>query len=202
MKNDFPDLKDKRAVILGLQGSGKSKMAEHIMTREPAHVIYDVHHEHRGFNRYLVEHKQVKKPGDQNDPAIDELNRFIDQVVLGGRGVRLFVMHEANRYCRNNYPLPSSVLVLNDDNRHENISFVAIARRAVQLSTDLVELAHYLFIFRLPGLNDRKYLEGLSEGLGDAVRQLPEFHYIEVGPNRDYRQCKPIPIGTKTAAGS
>lgn len=199
---NFPDLADKRAVILGLQGSGKSKMAEFIMTRIKDHIIYDVHHEHQGFNRYLVENKNVRKPGDNKDPAIAELNEFVEGIILGKHLVRLFVLDEANRYCRNNYPLPSSILTLNDDNRHDKIAFVSVARRAVQLSTDLVELAHYLFIFRLPGKNDRQYLEGLAEGLGDAVRKLPEFHYIEVGPNRDYRQCKPIPIGTKTASGS
>lgn len=195
MRDEFPDLRDKRAVILGLQGSGKSEMAKFIMGRTREHIVYDVHHEHKGFNRYLVENKNVQKPGDNKDPAIAELNTFVFNIVLESRGVRMFVLDEANRYCRNNYPLPSSILTLNDDNRHDKIAFVSIARRAVQLSTDLVELAHYIFVFRLPGKNDRQYLEALAEGLGDAVRQLPDFAFILVYPNRTYKQFPPIPIG-------
>jgi hypothetical protein len=191
---ELPDLTDKRAVILGLQGSGKSELGKCLTRSEPAHLVYDVHHEYTGFNRYLVEHRQVRKPGDPKDPAIDELNNLVERVIFEGGRIRRFTMDEANRYCPGKYPLPSSILTLNDDNRHDKVSFIAIARRAVQLNADLVELAHYLFIFRLPGKNDRQYLEGLSEGLGDAVRELQDYHFMVVDPRRQYSVHLPIDI--------
>lgn len=190
----LPDLKDKRFVILGLQGSGKTTMAKHILGTVKNHIVYDVHHEYQGFNRYFVENRQVRKSGDNNDLAIAELNRFVTTCVLGPGLIRLFVLDEANRYCPNKYPLPSSILTLNDDNRHESIAFGVVARRAAQLNTDLVELAHYLFIYRLTGKNDYQYLEDISQGLGDAVRALPDFHYCLVHPNRQYETCKPVPV--------
>ena len=52
-----------------------------------------------------------------------------------------------------------------------------MARRPVQFHTDIVELADFLFIFRLDGNNDYKYLENLHRGLGDMVRNLPEYHF-------------------------
>ena len=158
----LPDLKNKRFVILGLQGSGKSELAKAILKTEPNHLIYDVHHEHKGFNRYLVECKQVLNPGKASDPGIAELNRVTTQVVLNSGQIRLYLIDEANRYCPSKYPLPGAILQLNDDQRHDRIAFGSIARRAVQLNTDLMELAHYIFIFRLPGKNDCQYLEGVS----------------------------------------
>ena len=190
-------MKNKRAVILGLQGSGKSELSKEILRTESSHFVYDVQHEYQGFNRYFVENKQVQRPGKNDDPAIAELNRVTTTVVLNSGQVRLYVVDEANRYCPNKYPLPSSILTLNDDNRHDRIAFVTITRRAVQLNTDLVELAHYIFIFRLPGKNDRQYLEGLCEGLGDAVRELGDYQFMIVGPDRKYQVHEPIKIGEK-----
>jgi hypothetical protein len=188
------DLTNKRFVILGLQGSGKTTQAKHILGTVKNHIVYDVHHEYQGFNRYFVENIQVRRPGDNNDPAIAELNRFVTTCVLGPGLIRLFVLDEANRYCPNKYPLPSSILTLNDDNRHDRIAFGAVARRAAQLNTDLIELAHYLFIYRLVGKNDWAFLESQSEGLGDAVRTLPDFHYCLVHPDRHFEVCKPVSV--------
>jgi hypothetical protein len=188
------DLSNKRFVILGLQGSGKTTQAKHILKSVKNHIVYDVHHEYTGFNRYLVQYRQVRKPGDNKDPAIAELNSFVSQCVLLPGQIRLFVLDEANRYCPNKYPLPSSILTLNDDNRHERIAFGVVARRAAQLHTDLVELAHYLFVYRLTGKNDYKYLEDIAEGLGDAVRALKDYHYVQVNPDRSFQVMPPVPV--------
>jgi len=192
----LPDLSNKRFVVLGLQGSGKSVLVKSILRSYRNHLVYDVHHEHKEFNRYMVEHRQVNR-NKPDDPAIVELNNLVTRIVLGTGQIRLFVLEEANRYCPNNYPLPGSILTLNDDQRHDRIAFGIVARRAVQLHTDLVELAHYLFIFRLPGKNDRLYLEGIAETLGDCVRELPDYHFMVVGPTRDFEVHPPVPLGEK-----
>lgn len=189
----LPDLQNKRFVILGLQGSGKSVLMKAIAADNHNHLIYDVHHEHTGFNRYLVQNKRPTTY-KESDPAIAELNAVVARTVLDIGLIRMFILEEANRYCPSKRPLPSSILVLNDDNRHDKVSFGSIARRAVQLNSDLVELAHYLFIFRLPGKNDYIYLENVAEGLGDAVRNLEEFHYVQVEPSRDYNIKPPVKL--------
>ena len=190
----LPDITDKRFVILGLQGSGKSVLVDYILRNFRNHIVYDVHREHTGFNRYLVENKRVKDAANDNDPAIVELNTFVERIVQGTGIVRLFMLEEANRYCPNKKPLPSSILVLNDDQRHSRIAFGTVARRMAQLNTDLTELAHYLFIFRLTGKNDIDRLEAEAEGLGEAVKGLKDFHFVIVNQDRTFEIHKPVPF--------
>jgi DNA helicase HerA-like ATPase len=187
----LPAISNKRCAIFGLQGSGKTELSKVLAKSIRAHFVYDVHHEYNGFNRYLVEYKRVDAR-NKNDLGIAELNNVVDRIVLASGQIRLFVLDEANRFCPNHYPLPASILVLNDDNRHDRIGFIAIARRPAQLNTDLTELAHYLFIFNLAGRNDYNFLEDTAIGLGDAVRKLKPFHFVIVHPDRHYEIHIPI----------
>jgi len=181
------DITNKRFCIFGLQGSGKSVLVKHILRAVPNHMVYDVLHEHKGFNRYLPNHRQFSRE------ALAELDSFVNRIVIGSGLVRLFVLEEANRFCRPKpYPLPASILDLNDFQRHQRIAFGVVARRPTQLHSDLVELAHYLFIFRLVGKNDHQYLEAIAEGLGDTVRSLDKYHFVIVDQDRSYHVQEPI----------
>jgi len=182
-----PDLKNKRFAIFGLQGTGKSVLVKHFLRSTPNSIVYDVLREHTGLHRYLVSYRQY------SPVALAELNNFVNRVVIGSGKIRLFVLEEANRYCRPKpNPLPDSILYLNDFQRHLNIAFGVVARRPTQLHSDLVELAHYLFIFRLVGKNDFEFLEATAEGLGEAVRKLPDYHFIVVNPDRSFYQHEPV----------
>ncbi|OGN99176.1 MAG: hypothetical protein A2Y89_03090 [Chloroflexi bacterium RBG_13_51_18] len=190
----LPDLTNKRFVVLGIQGSGKSVLVKYILKSYKHSIVYDVLREHQGLDRYFVERRQVVKH-NEDDPAIIELNNFVNQVVIGSGQIRLFVLEEANRYCPPKpTPLPSSILDLNDFNRHDKIAWGAVARRPSQLNTDLIDLAHYLFLFELPGKHDRDYLSDIIDGLGEAVRDLPPYHFIIVEHNRKFQTHKPIPF--------
>jgi len=195
LRADLPDLENKRFCIFGLQGSGKTELAKAIMkgVRVNTYLVYDVHHEYTGFTRYLASTRQVDRRNN-NDPGVIELNNIIDRVKSR---IRLFVLDEANRFCPNHYPLPASILVLNDDQRHDKIAVGFVARRPVQLHTDLVELAHYLFIFRLTGRNDYKFLEDTAEGLGDQVKALKDYEFVIVDPGRRFAVHPPLKIEMK-----
>lgn len=183
----IPDLTDKRFVILGLQGTGKTYMAKYLLEQHPASIVYDVLHEYLGYNRYIVKYRQY------GNEAINELNMLVSKVVIGSKKIKLFILDEANRFCpAKPHPLPDSILELNDFQRHYGISFGAICRRPTQLHTDLVELAHYLFIFQLKGKNDLLYLDGIAGGLGDKVLALPEYHFVIVHPNHEYEIHWPV----------
>lgn len=182
------DIASKRFVIVGLQGSGKTCLARTFLRSEPASIVYDVLDEYQGLNRYIA-------TGRQYDPeSLNELNEFVNRVVVGSGKVRLFVLDEANRYCPNRRPLPDSISELNDFQRHYNIAFGVVARRPVQLNTDLVELAHYLFVFRLVGKNDLEYLDSLSAGLADVVAGLGQYEFVVVDPLRRYQVHKPVKL--------
>jgi hypothetical protein len=188
----LPDLKNKRAVILGLQGSGKTELAKSILRGESAHLVYDVHHEYTGLNQYLAQYKQCDR-SKKDDPALLELNALVTRILDVGK-VRCFGLDEANRFCPNHYPLPASIVRLNDDNRHDKIGFISIARRPSQLNTDLVELAHYLFIFRLCGRNDLMFLDDTAAGLADAVKGLQDYEFVVVDPSKHFTVHPPMPF--------
>ncbi len=193
----LPDITNKRFVILGLQGSGKTELAKKFLKAQKNSIVYDVQHEYYGFNRYIVGNKNPDRRMRSKDLSVAELNVFIIQVVQESGQIRLLIIDEANRYCPNKYPLPASILTLNDDSRHLKLGFGVIARRAAQLHTDLVELAHYLFIFRLTGRNDYQFLEDTAVGLGDAVKDLDDFHFVIVDPSRRFKVHPPVPLEGK-----
>ncbi|WP_456477904.1 helicase HerA domain-containing protein [Geoglobus ahangari] len=164
------ELANKRFCIFGLQGSGKTTLAKYILRQfyDTGWVI-DVLDEYAGFNRYVMQ--------DRTITGRDELNAAIFYILEKFKP-RLLIIDEANRYCPPKKPLPEAVSYLNDFHRHENLAIGFIARRPAQLHTDLVELAHYLFIFRLVGKNDKTYLDYLHSGLSEAVESLPPHSFI------------------------
>jgi len=164
------DLRNKRFCIFGLQGSGKTTLAKYILKQfgNDGWVI-DVLDEYAGFNRYVMQDRTIM--------GRDELNIAI-QYILDKFKPKLLIIDEANRYCPPKRPLPDMVSYLNDFHRHMELAIGFISRRPTQLHTDLVELAHYLFIFRLVGKNDRIYLDSLYEGLGDMVLELPQHAFV------------------------
>jgi hypothetical protein len=185
----IPNIVDKRFVILGLQGTGKTYLAKHLLGQMPASIAYDVMHEYQGFNRYIVKYRQY------GQEAVDELNMFVSKVVIGSKKIKLFILDEANRFCpAKPHPLPDSILELNDWQRHYHVTFGAICRRPTQLHSDLIELAHYVFIFQLKGKNDLIYLDAIAGGLGDKVLALPQYHFVILQPNHEYQVHAPIAI--------
>lgn len=185
----IPSLIEKRFVILGLQGTGKTYLAKSILQHEARSIAYDLLHEYQGFNRYIVTNRQF------GQASIDELNLFVNRVVIGSGKIKLFILDEANRLCPPKpHPLPAAILELNDFSRHLHISFGAICRRPTQLHSDIIELAHYVFIFQLKGKNDLAYLDSIAGGLGDKVFSLPEHHFVILHPNHDFEVHAPITL--------
>jgi hypothetical protein len=77
------------------------------------------------------------------------------------------------------------------------MAFGFIARRPVQLNTDLIELADYIFVFRLTGANDVKYLNNLTRNLGDTVQSLGQYEFVIVNPDKTYQVYNPLKVDKK-----
>jgi len=184
------DLQNKSFCIFGLPDSGKSTLAHYILNQYGnAAFVYDTLHEYPGqpFDSYT--------PHDRYDSA--ELEAVIEAVKTR---YSLVLIDEANRFCPSKpAPLPQSIADLNDWRAHYGLTVGFIARRPVQLNQDLTELAHYLLVFNLRGRNDISYLNDLAAGLGDAVSQIPQYHFIAVDPARNYQLYSPVPATFKTA---
>lgn len=179
------DITNKRFVILGLQGSGKTVLAQFLLGKCSNHLVYDVLREYQGFNRYI--------PTDRNSKT--ELERAIQILVFKKVKPDLFIIDEANRFIEPKpVPLPKGVNELNDWSRHIGISWGCVCRRPVQLHTDMMELAHYLFIFVLRGKNDTSYLDSILPNLGDTVSNLKQYEFAVVTDNRSVIIHPPLSI--------
>lgn len=193
MNFNLSDFRGKGFCVFGLRGSGKSVWTRNFLSQYKKHLIVDPMVEYPGFRRYIPQHRSY------GEDAIAEIDLLAEMLVVpkkssGKAKVDLFAIDESNRYCPNKHPLPSSLLDILDYQRHWKLTTVHVARRPVQMNTDIVELANYIVIFNLAGKNDQQYLNDLSKGLGDAVLQLPKYHYMFVNENREYIQMKPVNI--------
>jgi len=182
-------LDNKRCVFFGLMGSGKTELVKHVLRSTKSHLVYDPLNEYNGFTRYVPDDRQ----------SVSELNDLVEGMVIPQKP-RLFIIDEANKYIRPKpQALPSGIADLNDLSRHWDIAWGAVCRRPTQFHTDIVELAHYLFIFPLHGKNDRHYLNDLKAGLGDTVDSLPEHYFAVVSELREILVHAPLEINGKAA---
>jgi hypothetical protein len=179
------DIANKRFVILGLQGSGKTELAKYLLRQSANSFVYDALKEYEGFRRYV--------PTNRN--SIPELEECVTKLVLKRLKPSLFILDEANRYLiPKPHALPRGIEELNDWSRHIGISWGCVARRPTQLHTDIMELSHYLFIFVLRGKNDCAYLDSILPSLGDMVSDLPVYSFAIVTENRSVTIHSPITL--------
>ena len=180
------DLHRKTFVVFGLRGTGKSTLNNHIANSFGSKcLIYDTLNEVPDDAKY-----DAYNPKIRNNTS--ELAMLI-RSVKNSSTYELLLIDEANRFCPSKpSPLPPEVADINDQCRHYNLSLGYIARRPCQLNQDLTELADYMFIFHLKGKADIAYLRNISEGLGEAVLNLPQYYFIQVNPDRSYQVMKPI----------
>lgn len=182
------NLTRKTWAIFGYKESGKSILAKTIAAKYGAKCLYyDTLHEappEAPFHSYQPKNRQ----------NIGELESII-KLVKNGKMYRMFIIDEANRFCPPKPRiLPDGIADMNDWCRHPqyNLSVGYIARRLVQINTDLTEIADYLFVFQLGGKNDIRYLNDLRSGLGDVVLNLPLHHFALVYPDRTWRVFNPV----------
>lgn len=185
------DLTRKTWAVFGYKGSGKSILAQYIAASYGESCLYyDTLHDVPGevkFHSY--------PPTDRRNIA--ELKN-IAALAQKSKQYKLLIIDEANRFCPPKpVPLPQFIADMNDWCRHPqyNLSVGYLARRPVQLNTDLTEIADYLFIFQLGGKNDIQYLNDLRTGLGDVVQNLKPYHFVLAGPDRRWLTFSPIDIG-------
>jgi len=162
------DLAEKRFAILGLPGSGKTVLAKSILASNPRHIVIDPNGEYAGFRRW-----RPKRIGDQA-----ELEAFMTEVVIPWKP-DLLMLDESNMYIpRAPARLSPAFTMIANINRHLGISVGTIARRPSQIHTDLLELSSYLFVFNLPGRNDRRALEDYHVGLGYKASEIPKYYFL------------------------
>lgn len=194
------NLTRKTFCILGYKAGGKSLLAKTIADSYGEKALYyDTLHE-------VPENASFHSYPPKNRYSIPELESIIN-LIKTNKKYRLFLIDEANRFLKPRTPLPQAVADMNDWCRHPqfNLAVGYIARRPVQINTDIIEIADNLFIFQLGGRNDIKYLNDMRTGLGDTVQNLAQWQFVFVRQNRTWEVMNPIKankiyIGSDTRA--
>ncbi len=185
------DLTGKTAAILGVKGSGKSTIANMLLNEYGSQALY--------YDTLLEAPPEsvfdIYQP--QNRYSVTELETVIANIIPESINqmpkYRMIVIDEANRFCPPKpAQLPPKIADLNDICRHYLMTAVFIARRPSQLNQDLTDLSDYIFIFRLTGKNDIKWLNDTSNGLGDTVLNLKKFEFVLVNPDKSFSVFPPI----------
>lgn len=179
------DLHEKRVCIFGLQGSGKTEWMRWLCRNSERPFIVDPLEQYQDIPHAVAYVPRNKTYGPE---SVAEINRVVKHMLTLSPRPTLFAIDEANRVCPNKRPLPEMVSYLNDEQRHLHMALAVIARRPVQLNTDLPELAHYLVCFSLAGKNDRQYLNDIAAGLGDKVVKLPWHDFMVADTQRQVTQ--------------
>lgn len=175
--------RDIRRVIVGLQGSGKTVLAKSFIARYKKRGIstlvidYGNEYDGKGFTAFRLS-KDRSNPAIEIDAAVRTL--IIEPYRAGVPRSKRYghlVLDEAPRYLPNRQPLPPAIGEINDVGRHIGIAMTTIARRFSQVNTDLVELAHEIYLFRQSGVNDLRRCDDMRAGLANIVGSLAPHHY-------------------------
>jgi hypothetical protein len=186
------ETKSKQGCIFGLPDSGKSTLANWLLSQYGTHaLVFDTLNEFPDtpFDRYV--------PANRGNVA--EFENVIRRV-MATRQYDLFAVDESNRYMPSKpAPLPAAAQDLNDWRAHYGLGTLYLCRRPVQLNQDVTELSNYLILFKLDGKNDIDYLNGYCRGLGDATERLKPYHFIVYVKGQGFTLHKPIPSGFATS---
>src|SRR4030042_283568 len=188
------DLTNKGFCIFGNRGTGKSVLFRHVAESYGVRAfVYDPVDD-------IPNESPVMSYVPQNRYSVEEFETTIKAVWKSNK-FNFIGIDEASRYCPSK-PVPILGIIgeINDMFRHREHGYRGemtvgyVARRPVQLNQDITEIVEYLFIFQMRGVNDRNYLNALSDGLGDNGVNLLPYHFMIVYPDRHYEMSDPVEL--------
>lgn len=187
------DLRNDHTLVIGKKGMGKSNWLQYQLDPVDRALTYDVCREHDALTRYLPEYRS----GDRGRAELGEVTRSL---VIGPDAEarpEVFAVEELSRYCGPHRPAPEPIMDVVDLHRHYStgetgLGFVGVTRRPSQVHTDVVELADRLVAFRLTGRSDKRRLDDVIDGLGEAVGDLGKYEYV-VADVDGFEVHEPVP---------
>lgn len=187
------DLKGKHFMTFGKKNTGKSYFNNFLMSRASRpYACFDPMEEHTDYSDKDVVIRPTERRGDE---AVNQLSEAIEFAVENRDEIGYMWVDEVNRFHSKGGQLTGPLADLIDYNAHYDMGVGMIARRPVQVHTDLRELADYTFIFRLSGVSDVRTLDDMAMGLGERVAALEPREFMCLFPDGHYEKMGPINAG-------
>ena len=181
------NLKNKKFAIFGIQGSGKTVLAKHLLKSFNKPIVYEIHPDFRDTKAMIY------KPKDLLLPTLNEFCAKIKQLAIKGK-CDLFIIDEADYFFRSNFDIPLNLLDLILNHRHYNLALCFISRRPQDIPTKVYESCYATFIFKLEGVNALDKLAQINinmRGLIDKV-DYSRYNFIVKELGKDPYLCRPI----------
>lgn len=174
------DPRDKKVMVLGLQGSGKTYLSRELVKRNGLRVLVYTPHLH-DFRDEPDEHFLVYQPF-----AVDNERFFRQAKALAQRGeIDGVLIDEFELVFKNVHELGPAAMDVMANHRHYGMMLIGISRRAQDIPAYIFESSAYVVSFALQAPNAKRKLNELSDGFGDLVSKLDyesrEFYVKAIG---------------------
>lgn len=163
MKLKLADLKEKKILIAGLTGSGKTEAAK-FLSKKFKTVVYTPHpDEWKKENVYLY-----------RGNFLEDFEPFMKNCKKWGKEgkIKMVIVDESDLLYNNKQAIKTAFKDFLINHRHYNIGLIMITRRPQNLPTQIYEEFHHMFLFSFESPNVTRKLNQIYEGLGDLVKTL------------------------------
>lgn len=175
----------KRAVVIGMQGSGKTYVSKQIIKQFKKPIVYGVYPE-----EWENESNKITLFIPKNFTS-ETFDLFAKNLIESQRNPEnknkydaLFI-DDADLFFTHNFSSHENINRLFISMRQIGLSIVLMSKRPQNLSTKTYENADYVLVFAVEGTNVKKYLENLHEDMKTLMPQLSRekhnFIYKEIG---------------------
>lgn len=191
--------RDKRTVIIGSTGSGKTFTACWLLAHADWHIRPCYILDYKGDDLILdlgVEDIDVTKPpprkaGLYRVPLIPEMSDAALTQFLW----RVWANENAIVYVDEGYMIPSNNIAykaLLTQGRSKNIQMITLVQRPVFCSKFVFSEANHFYVMRLQTEDDRKYVRGYLDGT--PIDRLPKYHaYWYSAEDQEGAHLAPVP---------
>lgn len=180
MKLTKEDLKEKKSLIIGLTGSGKTELAK-VISRPLKTMIYTPHITKLPGGKIKSEWMDQDVTiylWDNYKADMEGFCLMVKNEAIKGN-IEHVVFDELDLLTRTNFDIPESFFDLLINHRHfGRLSITGIARRPQSTPTAFYEEIHNIYIFNTESPNATKKLNSIFEGLGDKAKTLQKYEFI------------------------
>lgn len=177
MKLKKGDIRNKKILIGGIQGSGKTHLAKYLSKFFKCAV----------YTPHGAEWRDTKAVLLKPDDFITDFNFFCKFIKLQAikKKVNCFIIDEADMLFKTHFSSPSAFRDLVINHRHYKLTLIFVTRRLQDIPAKFYGQCEIMCLFQIDNPHTVGILEKYYDGLGKKVRNLGynsfDFYYRHIG---------------------